>query len=440
MSPSSSRSKEHKSFLKIKETFNKIPFNKIGKSSGFCIRKNQKLKPKLLVLSFLNMISTGKNTYPKWAQQFGTMTGKTVSKQGIWKRVNKRFVIFLHLLITYSFQKKICISTVEKRELKFKKIHIQDSTTLRLPEWLSWCYPGTVSRGKITSQLKIQTIYDINNSNFEFFALTPFTQNDQSRTTDINRIAKSKDLVLRDLGYFSIESFRTLDNNGIYYISKLKFGVTLYDLETGIQINLIKKLTRNNHIDQWVYLGSDKKIKVRIVAIKLHHEHATARKQKAKNDRDRRLNHNENYYKLLEYNIYITNIPQSDCNAKDIMRHYQLRWRIETIFKCWKSNNYLQQLIPSNVSLSKERVEASILLSLFSILIFSHRIFQLVEKIWNNYELGAISIQKLTSFINDNFKFIFDPRNENEILTFIQYYCCYDIRSDRWNFIQKMSP
>jgi IS4 transposase len=440
MSPSSSRSKEHNSFLKIKETFNKIPFNKIAKSSGFCVRKSRKLKPKLLVLSFLNMISIGKCSYPKWAQQAGTITGKTVSKQGIWKRVNKLFVLFLYQLIIYLFRNKICNSTADKKDKKFKKIHIQDSTSLCLPESLKYYYAGTVTHGKITSQLKIQTIYDINNNNFEYFALTPFTNNDQSRTADIYSVAQSNDLVLRDLGYFSLESFKVLDNKGIYFISKLKYGVSLFDLERGNQINLIKKLNNSNRVDEWVYIGSVKKIKVRLVAIKLHQEHARARKQKAKNDRDKRLNHDQNYYKLLEYNIYITNIPQADCSPNEIRRYYQLRWRIETIFKCWKSNNHLQQLMPNNLSHSKNGVEAAILLSLLSIMIFSHRIFQSVENIWNNSEFGTISIQKLTAFVNDNFKFAFDPKNEQKIMTFIQYYCCYEIRSDRSNYIQKLSP
>ena len=440
MSPSSSRSKKHKNLLKIKETLNNIPFNKIGKRTGFYIRKSQKLSPKLLVLTFLSMISNGKNTYPKWAQQFGIMTGKTVSKQGIWKRINAKFVVFLFEIVIYSFRNKLCISTAEKKEFKFKKILIQDSTTLHLPERLSWYYPGTVLRGKITSQLKIQTVYDINRNNFEYFALTPFTHNDQSRSSDISRIAKSNDLVIRDLGYFTIESFKALDSDGILFISKLKYGVHLYDLQTGEQIDLMQYLTKNNQIDKWFILGKDKKIKVRLVAIKLHSEHAKARKQKAKKDRDRRLNHNKKYYELLEYNIYITNVPQEDCSSNEIMKYYQLRWRIETIFKCWKSNNYLQQLIPRCVSLSKERVEATILMSLLSILLIHHRIFQIMDNYWNNIEHGAISMQKVTSFVNDNFKFIQNSKKEGTIFDFIIYYCRYDIRSDRYNFVQKMSP
>ncbi len=58
----------------------------------------------------------------------------------------------------------------------------------------------------------------------------------------------------------------------------------------------------------------------------------------------KRTNHSERYYKLMDWNIYITNVPPAVWSSKDVDAVYPLRWRIETIFKAWKSNMCLEHL------------------------------------------------------------------------------------------------
>src|ERR1019366_3570976 len=48
---------------------------------------------------------------------------------------------------------------------------------------------------------------------------------------------------------------------------------------------------------------------------------------------------------LLEKNIFITNIEPDKCDDEQIDQLYRLRWRIEIIFKSWKSCFSMQALI-----------------------------------------------------------------------------------------------
>lgn len=41
---------------------------------------------------------------------------------------------------------------------------------------------------------------------------------------------------------------------------------------------------------------------------------------------------------LLSWSIYITTIPKQIADYKELFLIYGLRWRIEIIFKSWKSN------------------------------------------------------------------------------------------------------
>ncbi|MEM9685843.1 MAG: transposase, partial [Bacteroidota bacterium] len=45
----------------------------------------------------------------------------------------------------------------------------------------------------------------------------------------------------------------------------------------------------------------------------------------------------------------ITNVEQKNCSAKAIGQLYGLRWRIETVFKSWKSHLKLNDTIHFNL-------------------------------------------------------------------------------------------
>jgi IS4 transposase len=69
---------------------------------------------------------------------------------------------------------------------------------------------------------------------------------------------------------------------------------------------------------------------------------------------------------LLGWAIYITNVPATRLSAQAVAQVYGLRWRIEIIFKAWKSYFALTQ-VPAG---SKDPVEALIYAKLIFITLF----------------------------------------------------------------------
>lgn len=321
---------------------------------------------------------------------------------------------------------------------RYKRVLLQDSTTVNLPVCLSWCFPGNVSRGQKKSQLKIQTIYDVFNNQFIHFEITPYTANDQSKSKDILSIANKDDLVIRDLGYFVLEYFEETNKKGISFTSRLRYGVNIYDEETGKKIDLLKRLKKSGRFDKWVLLGSMHKVRVRLVAVKLSEQQANERRRKAKNDRDRRLNHDEEYYQMLGYSLFILNEDEDIFTPEQIAEIYGLRWRIEIIFKCWKSHFNLQKIIPQNTSLKKERIEAIIYMMLIFILVFQASIYNyLLEYIYRKKSDILISLIKLSKFIALNI-LLFFVQDIETLCPQILYYCKYEKRKKRKNFLQNI--
>lgn len=247
MTPKNTRLKKKQKYKNMEQKLKKISFNKHAINSGFKQRKDKKITGKTLLISFILMAMQGKNSFQHWAEQAGILTGKTVSKQGIWKRVTLRLTKFLALILLDALgQQTSAIQSQAKKHTwlkNYKRILLQDSTVIALPAWLSWCFPGNVSRGEKKAQLKIQVVYDILANHFVYFEITSFTANDQSKSKDILNIATPEDLVIRDLGYFVLDSFNEMNREQISFISRLRYGVSIYK-ETGEEINLLKQLKK----------------------------------------------------------------------------------------------------------------------------------------------------------------------------------------------------
>ncbi len=441
MTPKSIRLSKKQNYENIEQKLKQIPFNNRAVQSGFKQRKEKKITGKTLLIAFIFMAMKGKNSFQHWAEQVSIITGASVSKQGIWKKMSARLTGFLALILFDVLQQQVSAIHKQAKQYvwlkKYKRILLQDSTVIALPSWLSWCFPGNVSKGEKKAQLKIQVVYDLRKNHFVYFEITPYTTNDQSQSKEILNIATVQDLVIRDLGYFVLESFNEMNCKQISYISRLRYGVTISDTETGKEIHLLKHLKKRGEFDGWVLLGKEQKLKVRLVAQKLPQEQAAHRIRKAKSNGDKRLNHSKEYDQMLGYNLFITTEGKECFSTMQIAQLYKLRWRIETIFKCWKSNFHLQKLIPQHCSLTKERVEAIIYMMLIFILLFQVTTYNAALFAAEKMENCCISLLRLCKYIANNIDLFFE-HNLNAMMPQILYYCRYDKRYDRQNFVQKI--
>jgi len=135
----------------IEEKLRKIPINKLARQSGFYKRRPQKIKPKAFLIAFIQTIcASKKNTYRNWACQLGIMINGTVSKQAVSKKISEPLVEFLKNLLKAIMIESLKLKAQDDIALKlkqFKRILIEDSTTIKLNSRLSKEYPGSNGQG-----------------------------------------------------------------------------------------------------------------------------------------------------------------------------------------------------------------------------------------------------------------------------------------------------
>jgi hypothetical protein len=427
----------------IEQKLNKIPLEKLSKESKFSNRKPKKITAKDFLMGFFLMANnTGNKSYRNWASKIGILIKDNVSKQALWKKMHEGQIVFLKKVL--SVVMKQIIGQRGNTNLKmFKDVIIEDSTHIQLNDKLYEEYPGNGNQNKTTKKaiLKIQAAYSLTRRRFIRFAITSFRDNDQGYSQKILQVLKKGDLLIRDLGYFVLKVFKDLNKEGIYFISRLWKGVNLISGKDETVIDLAKMLSKRGKLDIEVFLGKEEKLPVRLIALPVEDKIANERRRKARSNRDKRCRPNKEHLYLLGWELFITNVGKEALTAQDITELYFIRWRIETIFKSWKSYFRITDL-PQDAN--KTRVESYIYCMLIFITLFQVHFY--------NYCLsktisqpGGISLMRLIEYVTSNMILILQHdlrgslQDESFLFNQINYYCLYESRSDRVNFYQKLS-
>lgn len=373
------------------------------------------------------MMQTGSKSYFQWALCVSASIGQKVSKQAIFKRMNKAWVKLVKTILAETIN-QIGFRTVKPSLFcGFRRVLLQDSSTVHLPTVMKARFKGNVSRGEQKAVAKINVVMDALSGLCPVLKLTPFTKNEQSLSGSIIKVAQKGDLVIRDLGYFVLPVLKQLQQKGVYFLSRLKHQAYLYEPKSGQKIQLALLLKGKSWLDIEVLCGKREQLKVRLVAIKLSSEQAAERKRKAKKDRDKRLNHSAQYYRLLDYVIFITTVDDSIWNYKEVAAAYRLRWNIEIVFKSWKSNFKIEHMIPEDF-IYTERIESFLYLILLYITWFQLLIYiPLKQEVYK--QKRQLSIMRVTQYVMTALNnWLFEPINPAQ-LKMLAYFCCYDKRA-----------
>ncbi len=267
--------------------------------------------------------------------------GKKVSKQGIAKRFNEQAVDFIQTIFKSYFQHQIKQCPLpSKLTERFTSIRVMDSTEFKLPPGMASAFPGYSGDGtKACGQIQFE--FDPLTGKVEHLSLESALVSDKTYASERISTVQKGDLLLRDLGYYTLNSYKEIQSREAYYISRLKQQLVIYEpsakgLRKLTHAAIIKRLkkSRKQYLDLQVYIGADVQYPVRLIA-NLLDEKAIAHRIKNKKHRKSKLNQADHL--ACQLNLFVTNIPKGDCTANEIYQLYKIRWQIELIFKTWKS-------------------------------------------------------------------------------------------------------
>lgn len=274
------------------------------------------------------------------------------SKQSIDKRFNLQAMNFVKAVLSHLVKNYIRLPLEASYFSQFARVRIKDSTRFILPHSLSSYYRGPGgSPGTSRAAVSIQFEYDLKTSSITDLALIDATRNDATDAAQTLDQIQPLDLIIRDLGYCTLEVIDSIQQQKAFFLFRLISHVAVCDdKEKEIDFRKIYRKMKKYHlpfVQVNVLIGAKHKIKVRLCLSLVSEEVYNQRLDKLKKSNQRKkCNISENSKSRLRLSLFITNVPQDTLSTREIQQLYHIRWQIELVFKQWKSTCGINKIPP----------------------------------------------------------------------------------------------
>lgn len=409
---------QHSTFniLSICDTiFNPEICHHLARLNGFIQRSSSKINGhefiKTLVLPSNGLSEDSLNGLCERMREFNSQAN--ISASALAQRINTKAAVrfaracFERILKLTRKKLERQYNSLEGALKHFNNVYIQDSTIFEINRNLARFFPGT-KRGGIKggssckSQMKIDLIHNFATGQIIDAQIYEGKRPDQAQCEKIESILEKGDLIIRDLGYFKIESLKVITEAKAYFLTRFPSHVKVYlnyddeePVDLATHLNEYYKDAPAIDLTVWV---SAERLMVRLVAYRVPKEIETERRRKAhKAAKEMGRTLSKEKLSLLSFSIFISNIPINMVSTQVIGTVYRLRWEIELIFKTWKS--YLKIDVLQGVCL--HRILCLIWSRLCMAILVAHltaRFLNLAKKLCK----GELSLVKLVSYLLRN--------------------------------------
>lgn len=319
------------------------------------IQRVRSIQAQFVILALIQTLAFSEKSCRAVALGLGMTSDIEVSRQAVWKLLRKAAIIpFLEKVIAFAIRQTMKETPVLKVAENvtsalegITRILTGDATSLCLHPILAQFFPGSVNQtGVAKAHLKLQVVFDLITGNLVQYSIDAFQRSDMKAALDIIPLLQKGDLLMRDLGYASMECFVAIKKVGAYYISRLKANEKIFD-EDGKPIDLIAKLellAPHPGMTARLVVGMTKQlVECQLVAIRVPEEVANERRRKLKAKAKERGKNppSKEYLARQNWTLLVTNLPESMADDNKIKELYLMRWRIEMIFKAGKSHTGL---------------------------------------------------------------------------------------------------
>jgi hypothetical protein len=367
--------------------------------------------------------------------------GADPSRQAVALRCSKGFELFLQTLLAWVISGKADPGIEDGPAdapgfLNYRRVLVQDSTVIPLPLALFPSFSGVSNATTSVCNARIQAVYELRSAKLLTFSIDPYSKNDLRAAPELE--IGPGDLVLRDRGYLTADEIQRHVTIGADLIYRHKTGFTYLDVATQQPVDLLKLLQEHGTLDLEVLLNNPERTRVRLLAAPVSAETANLRRMRAKKE-TKGHNPSQAVLALMDWTLFITTIAADQASFEKILRLYGLRWRIEVIFKAWKS--HLKFGVMHQVS---ERQMRTLLYARLLVIAAAFQLYRRIEEVLWTRHGARLSLLKFMNYLAARpihllrviqwMKGDPDDTPATALIRALARYCCYGKRKTRRNF------
>jgi hypothetical protein len=395
-----------------------IPF--IAKQTQLVQRESKSFCPEKFLLALLNAVTTGKISLTQIAIQLALLSDQTsLSVQALHERLHRTqlgvesfLVRCLALIVSTKF-------TSKSTKSPFARILVEDSTQLALHAHNAEELPGHGNHLGSTAGCKIDICFDLLSG--QTITLDLYTATTQDRTIGYELLEQIKpnDLILRDMGYFSLEVFASIEAKKAYWLSRLPRGVQANSSE-GIALETLLQQSENATIDMPMNIGKEAQHPARLVAQRCSKEESRKSRRELRNAyKTNGKTPSKAQLARCDWHLMVTNIEAEKQTSEQLHELYRQRWQIELAFRGWKKSHQLKNLHKHRTS--STHLKALILAAMILLTLSLSFARQTQQDITTEEQQSLMSMEKHFEYISqiiakmrtlaDILNFTLDPRH-----------------------------
>ena len=253
--------------------------NSIARDSGF-IKRFRKLNGLDYLTLLLFNVAKGIVSYNTMASTFLENRDKSVFKQALHKSMSKAaFIVFIERIFNELLQSKLELSN-NKLKSKFKRIIIQDSTIIKLPQGLFEYFSGVRNQITQVANARMQLAVDLKSNVFILFSINSYSINDLLSASKL--LIRKGDLIIRDRGYCCLTEIRRIMDYSADFIYRYHHGFTYYDVHTGQIVNIYKLVKNKSKRKIKLRIGKPDGPVVTLLAVRVKEDIANRRREQLK--------------------------------------------------------------------------------------------------------------------------------------------------------------
>lgn len=278
--------------------------------------------------------------------QTAAALGVEITPEGLTQRFTPAAAHLLQAVLAAGVQRILAADPLAIPILeRFAGVYLEDSTVITLPDALQTLWPGC---GNATDQgraaLKINLRLDLCTGLLVNLTLHAGRIHDSRAAQLLDPLAAGA-LYLADLGYFSLDRLRQIDQQAAYFLMRLQAQTTVFTADGQRWDDVTALLeTQGAQVDLPVTLGVTQRLPARLLAVRVPQEVADQRRRKLRAEarrkgqsvRARRL-------ALAAWTIFVTNAPPEVLPLTAAVVVARARWQIELLFKLWKSHGRIDE-------------------------------------------------------------------------------------------------
>jgi transposase len=274
--------------------------------------------------------------------------GLVIRKQSLDERFNSKCLRFVEAVLKELLEERFIAQSRFAGKIwdDFPHVRVKDSTKFKIPDQLQEHFKGN---GGSVAGMCIQYEYDLKTGKIFDLTIHSGEENDLKDAKETCDKVNKNDLILRDLGYYSIAVFKAIADKEACFLSRLKSNTTVYSAEGTVVSfqDLYNKMIEEGitHYEFNGQIGEEERLPVRILLNLVDdqiYEKRVREREKANKKRGGAMTQETRI--RYRFTIFITNASETALPNEVIFAAYKLRWQVELNFKIWKSMLHIDKI------------------------------------------------------------------------------------------------